>query len=231
MTLRPSHRGSTRSTGVVPKLRQHRAVRALEMQSPRVVHRPTSSGWTTVAVPTTSTLPSRTDRREWHGQEGQDRIVVTLLETESSTRRDAASKQRRYFIDLASSGGLTHSNTVVLERDYGWRGLCIEANSVFWPSVVNRRTCEVVGAAVAEKREEMGFHKPTIQGMGGLVRPGMKNARANASMRVQAVPLAEIFRQFRVPPVLQHGQTALARSRPFGHPPPQRPICLLEAAL
>ena len=182
---------------------------------PRVVHRPTSSGWTTAAVAVTSTPPPRTDRREWHGQEGQDRIVATLL---------GSSKQHRYFIDLASSGGWTHSNTKALERDWGWRGLCIEANSAFWPSLINRRTCEVVGAAVAEERAEKGFHKPVIQGMGGLVggpRHILKNAHANASMRVQAVPLAEVFRQFRVPPAIQHGQTVLARSRPCGHPPPQ----------
>ena len=178
---------------------------------PRVVHRPTSSGWTTAAVAVISTPPSRTERREWHSHQGQDRIVATLLRS---------SKQRRYFIDLASSGGLTHSNTVVLERDYGWRGLCIEANSGFWPSLANRRTCEVVGAAVAEERAEMGFHKPVIQGMGGLVRPGMTNARANASMRVQAVPLAEVFRQFRVPPAIQHGQTTLfAAARAAIHRP------------
>ena len=214
MALGPSHRGLTRSK--VPNFASTASAteRWVPMQ-PRVVHRPTSSGWTTAAVAVTSTPPPRTDRREWHGQEGQDRIVATLL---------GSSKQHRYFIDLASSGGWTHSNTKALERDWGWRGLCIEANSAFWPSLVNRRTCEVVGAAVAEKRAEMGFHKPVIQGMGGLVggpRHILKNAHANASMRVQAVPLAEVFRQFRVPPAIQHGQTALARSRPCGHPPPQ----------
>ena len=186
----------------------------------RVVHRPTSSGWTTAAVASTSTPPSRAIHREWHGQEGQDRIVATLM---------LGSSKPLYFIDLASSGGQMHSNTLALERDLGWRGLCIEANSRFWPSLVTKRTCKVVGAAVAEMRAELGFHTPVIQGMGGLVGPGMKNARANASMRVQAVPLAEVFREFRVPPAIQHGQTALART--CGHPPPQRPVCWLRAAL
>ena len=185
-----------------------------------VVHRPTSSGWTTTAVASTSTPPSRAIHREWHGQEGQDRIVATLM---------LGSSKPLYFIDLASSGGQMHSNTLALERDLGWRGLCIEANSRFWPSLVTKRTCKVVGAAVAEKRAELGFHTPVIQGMGGLVGPGMKNARANASMRVQAVPIAEVFREFRVPPAIQHGQTALART--CGHPPPQRPVCWLRAAL
>lgn len=186
----------------------------------RVVHWPTSSGWTTAAVTSTSTPPSRAVHRQWHGQEGQDRIVATLM---------LGSSKPLYFIDLASSGGQMHSNTLALERDLGWRGLCIEANSRFWPSLISKRTCKVVGAAVAEKRAELGFHTPVIQGMGGLVGPGMKNARANASMRVQAVPLAEVFRQFRVPPAIQHGQTALART--CGHPPPQRPVCWLRAAL
>ena len=122
----------------------------------------------------------------------------------SSTQGGLEQRNARFFVDLASSNGLTHSNTRTLERDHGWRGLCIEANSRFWPALIKRRACRVVGAAVAEQRAEMDFHQPTIHGMGGLVRPGTKNARQRASYRVQAVPLAEIFREFRVPSAIDY---------------------------
>ena len=105
----------------------------------RVVHTPHSSGWSTTAVPdSSSAVPLRGDRAgEWHGQEGQDRIVAMLLGG-SSTQGGLEQRNARFFVDLASSNGLTHSNTRTLERDHGWRGLCIEANSRFWPA--RRRT-------------------------------------------------------------------------------------------
>ena len=58
----------------------------------------------------------------------------------------------------------------------------------------------VVGAAIAERRAEMGYFSPRLAGMGGLVRRDTDNARRNATLRVLAVPLTELFDQFQVPP-------------------------------
>ena len=40
--------------------------------------------------------------------------------------------------------------------------------------------------------------------MGGLIVAGADNARRNATMRVQAVPIAEIISRFRVPPAIDY---------------------------
>ena len=93
-----------------------------------------------------------------------------------------------------------HSNTRTLERDFGWHGVCIEANQHFWHKLVSWRRCCVVGAAVAEKRAEEGYHfYGPYAGCGGLVRSGTDNAGRKEVLRVQTVPLSEILQRFAVP--------------------------------
>ena len=78
--------------------------------------------------------------RKWSGQFEQDRWVA--LDVYSSMRNG-------YFVELGASDGLTYSNTVDLERHYGWRGLCIEgAPHKFAKLQANRPLCANRYAAV-----------------------------------------------------------------------------------
>ena len=52
----------------------------------------------------------------WHSSAQQDRAVLALL----------GAKRGGYFIDLTASAPVKDSNTLALERDYGWGGLCLE---------------------------------------------------------------------------------------------------------
>src|SRR5262245_43652313 len=57
------------------------------------------------------------------GQKGQDRWV--LMEVLRWQRGG-------FFLDLAAADGVTDSNTHVLERWFGWAGICIEPNPAFF---------------------------------------------------------------------------------------------------
>lgn len=52
----------------------------------------------------------------WHAQAGQDRTVAKLLENQKGG----------FFLDLAANEPVVLSNTRTLERDYGFKGICIE---------------------------------------------------------------------------------------------------------
>lgn len=54
----------------------------------------------------------------WHAQAGQDAWVVEQL----------GGLRGGWFVDVGAYDGVEHSNTLALERDYGWSGLCVEPN-------------------------------------------------------------------------------------------------------
>jgi hypothetical protein len=62
-------------------------------------------------------------------------------------------KRGGYFVDLAANHPLLKSNTRTIERDFGWRGLCIDGNEEFLMLLLKRRTCQVVGAIVSSEAD------------------------------------------------------------------------------
>ena len=77
-------------------------------------------------------------RGTWHAQVGQDRTLAKLFHH----------KRQGYFVDLASNEPIFLSNTRTLERDFGWRGLCIDGNFDLVLKVLRQRMCQPVHAVV-----------------------------------------------------------------------------------
>jgi hypothetical protein len=62
------------------------------------------------------------------GELDAEAIVVAIFE----------GKQGGYFIELAAFDALAYSNSLALERDYSWSGLCVEANARHWEGLAHR---------------------------------------------------------------------------------------------
>ena len=54
-------------------------------------------------------------------QEGQDRIILDLF-----FRENGEYKRGGIFIEVGAYDGVTISNTLLMERELGWTGLCLE---------------------------------------------------------------------------------------------------------
>lgn len=67
-----------------------------------------------------------------HSQLGQDIRVARLFGPSSSL-------QKRYFVEAGANDGIKLSNTYALERDLGWRGVCVEpVQCEFEKLIINR---------------------------------------------------------------------------------------------
>jgi hypothetical protein len=122
-----------------------------------------SSGWKTIHVyignetlEQSSEFFSPRSQPKSHSQVGQDQTVALLF-----------SGKPGFFIDLAANDAVALSNTLMLERDYGWDGICVEANPGYWSRLARRR-CTVVGAAVGHVDNEI------VEFNAGVTQPGLK---------------------------------------------------------
>jgi hypothetical protein len=123
-------------------------------------------------------------------------------------------KKGSYFIDLAANHARTFSNSYALETYHDWRGLCGEANPVYWDSLSFCK-CEVVGAVVGKTRmEKVNFRvTESMQNDGGLIGGIVGNDFDQKVINYQTrtfvketerftVPLLEVFYKFDVPKVI-----------------------------
>jgi FkbM family methyltransferase len=84
-----------------------------------------------------------------HSQLGQDNKVVEIYKR----KRDG------YFVEIGASDGVEFSNTCMLEREFGWKGICVEPiEEEFEKLVVNRPNSICLKKAVfSESNRQLQF--------------------------------------------------------------------------
>ena len=66
-------------------------------------------------------------------------------------------KKDGYFVEMGATNGIYVSNTLILERDYGWDGICIEPAPSDFSDLKNNRRCTCVNKCVDETEGEVEF--------------------------------------------------------------------------
>mmetsp|Transcript_23904 Transcript_23904/g.39539 ORF Transcript_23904/g.39539 Transcript_23904/m.39539 type:complete len:325 (-) Transcript_23904:41-1015(-) len=124
---------------------------------------------------------------EWFSQARQDEVVTTLLK----------GKRNGYFVDLAANDATVLSNTYSLEKKFGWTGLCVEPNPVYWANLTYR-DCQVVAAVAGNERMEEVYFRDAGDKSGML---GFDNGYKfqKESRPRYTVTLTEILTRFNAP--------------------------------
>lgn len=135
---------------------------------------------------------------QWFSQYRQDEIVAKLLH----------GKQNGYFVDLASNDAVRISNTYALETLFGWHGICLEPNPVYWGGLAYRK-CHVAAAVVGSNTmEEVQFTFPKAKApKGGIVGSHFDNKSEKMTDTIQrryTVTLKDIFQRFQAPKIIDY---------------------------
>jgi len=168
---------------------------------------------------TTGLLPHRLSDR------GQDRWVIDEV---------FRGKENGFFVELGAADGFCDSNTFVLEKQFGWQGLCIEPNPKLFARMTShyKRKCTCVPLAVDA---ESGMREFLLDGQ----RSGLLVAEADFSSHqrasavkaarregraelVETLSLAAIFDRYAAPPTIDYfsfdvegAETRILRNFPF----------------
>jgi hypothetical protein len=156
----------------------------------------TSKETTVKTVEATTTATLDTQGRMWFAQANQDQVVWALLRQ----------KTNGYFIDLAANDALELSNTVSLEVNAQWRGLCVEPNPMYWYNLTYFRTCHVVAAVVGKTRMEPMYFRYDAGDHGGIVGDRFDNGKRwqRKSLLQYTVPLLEVLQYHQAPRVIDY---------------------------
>lgn len=58
-------------------------------------------------------------------------------------------KRGGFFVELGATDGVLLSNTCLLEKEFGWQGICAEPNPKFFDKLKNNRKCVVSSACIS----------------------------------------------------------------------------------
>ena len=82
-------------------------------------------------------------------------------------------KKEGFFLDLAATNGVMENNTFVLEFIFGWKGIAIEANDIFFNKLKKNRKCTCLNEVVGENEKDVQFLE--TGGTGGIVGKNYDN--------------------------------------------------------
>src|ERR1043166_978855 len=156
-------------------------------------------------------LPSMT-KTESYSQFGQDRFVAETV---------YAGKRGGYFVEAGAGDGLWISNTLLLERRYGWTGILIEPTSAFAALQRNRPGCVCDNSGLASEESTITLVEIFDRGQAAispaakdnlLLSRSIKNTRqddlatmnsywgvAKRQYSIKARPLADVLKAHRAP--------------------------------
>jgi FkbM family methyltransferase len=114
-----------------------------------------------------------------YSQIGQDLWVLEMLEN----------KHGGYFLDIGAFNGIELSNSYLLEKEFNWTGLCIEAHPVSFSLLVKNRTCKCANFALANFCGEVAFDSNC----------SLSSKISTSGHKVKAIDFKQLFVKFDVP--------------------------------
>jgi FkbM family methyltransferase len=135
---------------------------------------------------------------EYYSHIGQDKWVAEVF------RRSRGG----YFLDFGAFDGITTSNTLVLEKELGWFGICVEPNPRYYADVCRLRNCIKVNRALwTTSRESLEFRD--AHGLSSLAQFGGNDNHTEARnkapiIRVDTINPNELLKRFNAPTFIHY---------------------------
>ena len=140
-------------------------------------------------------------------QLGQDLLVLQLLD----------GKRGGFFLDSGAADGVSASNTLLLEVQCGWTGICVEPDAAFFERLVTNRRSHCVNCCLYDREEEVRFvEASTLGGIRSEYEPALLNhAKTVFRLPVDAAgepvtviktarTVRSVLREFRAPRVIDY---------------------------
>lgn len=128
--------------------------------------------------------------KPFHAQLLQDAFVLMAT----------GGRRKGQFVEIGVGDGVYLSNTLTLERDFGWRGLLVEANPYFWPAIEEARPLALLAktAAMPQAVGPCSFHHipsfPEISSLSEFASGDNHDRSVFVEHQVESVAVGDLLR-------------------------------------
>ena len=126
---------------------------------------------------------------QFYSQVGQDKWVCEYFKY----------KREGFFVDIGAADGVDLSNTLYLEKELGWNGICIEALKENFDKLVKNRTVICEHKAAYHKAKTVYFLGDGNDGLGGYIA-----GPNNYTEMVEAVRIEDILKAHNAPKIIDY---------------------------
>jgi FkbM family methyltransferase len=129
----------------------------------------------------------------------------------------------RFFVEFGAMTGVAHSNTLLLEKQYHWRGILFEPGKGFHEELFTSRSAIIDTRAVTDKTGDMVEFKEllTNSGLSGLEKYNYNDLHATLRKitdsrvyTVETVSLTDLLDQYKAPQLIDYMSVDTEGSEP-----------------
>lgn len=127
-----------------------------------------------------------------HGQLLQDLVCLLLL----------GGKRDGYFVEIGAGDGATYSNTLMLERDFGWNGILVEPARMFHEKLATSRRATLDRRGISDRSgDRLRFEQNNTSGeLSGFAAALTKGHEARSSAyEIETVSMDDLLDQCHAP--------------------------------
>jgi len=138
-------------------------------------------------------------RRGCFNESGNDKWAIDMI---------FRGKHNGYFVEAGAAEGTFEvggSSTYILERDFGWAGICIEPNATLFQMLIDRRKCICENLALFGHSGEIDF-VDNSHGLGAIPSCAymghMEVIKNDPVIKVRCETLQEVLRRNNAPKIM-----------------------------
>ena len=116
----------------------------------------------------------------------------------------------KFFVEFGATDGKTSSNTYILEKNYGWKGVLAEPNPAWHQELYKNRSCHITEKCVFDmsnsKVEFLMAESPdlsTIKGFGSDDQFGEERKKSK-SIAVDTISLVDLLDTYNAPLIIDY---------------------------
>ena len=125
-------------------------------------------------------------------QVGQDMIPFFL----------AGSFFRGFFVEVGAADGITFSNSLSLEKHFGWQGILVEPSRSYLTDLKRNRAARIISHAVSNSPGEVVFEERNDGLYSSLYGVGQSSRSVNSRYNVKSLTLTQILERCDAPQII-----------------------------
>ena len=144
-------------------------------------------------------------RKRWQDPWGKRAEPKAQLDQDLFVLFELGEKRDGYFVEFGACDGVTLSNSLLLEREYGWTGVVSEPNPRWHSALKANRKCEIdLRCVMAKSGATEPFRATAVAELGGAVRTlaidgNTPDRDMHVVIDVPTISLNDLLREHRAP--------------------------------
>jgi FkbM family methyltransferase len=135
-------------------------------------------------------------------------LVNSQLGQDFIAAASAGFKRAGFFVEFGATDGMMLSNTLTLEKSFGWNGILAEPSPQWKRGLSENRACHIDHRAVwSESGVELDFFdatSPELSTIGDFAAHDNHTRKLSSAEKVMTVSLVDLLDQYQAPPFIDY---------------------------